>query len=269
MKRPVQSAPSSPSALKTMVRRIHNWIYKNTYCLYLKVFFFISRFKNQVFAAAILVIFLAGTAGFPVSRSRPSNSRKLSTTVDTSSLMSTGSYLDHRHHLVNVGGRLLQQNVNVGRNLKVGGSPVHPLLTDSHQSPGSDVQTKGLVHKSAGVYDFPLHDDSIPSETEAIVSIQVTKQDIHKSAGFTIEQKDNAVDGNFLEYNNELQGAIQTPWSSELHPLPMEGFIQPEDWLLVKDFIMDDYLFGELDESAREYFLQRILSGLIMSQQTR
>ncbi|KAI9561488.1 hypothetical protein GHT06_012446 [Daphnia sinensis] len=152
------------------------------------------------------------------------------------------------------------------RHLRMGDGVGRPLLADSHPLAGYDDKAKSLTRD--GIHQFPLRDDFIPSEVEAIISIQVTKEDIQKPANtkLIVEQDDNAVDS--LEHQNN--GRPNPALDVELRHLPTEGFIQPEHWLLVKDFVMDDYLFGELDASTREYFLQRILSGLILSQhQTR
>lgn len=156
--------------------------------------------------------------------------------------------------------------VNESRNLRMAKGDVNrPLLADSHRPAGYDDKAKNLAR--VGTYQFPLRDDSIPTEVEAVISIQVTKEDIQKSANtrLIIEQDDNAVDS--LEPHNN--GRPNQALDLELRHLPTKGFIEPEHWLLVKDFVMDDYLFGELDSSAREFFLQRILTGLILSQQTR
>ncbi|XP_057372523.1 uncharacterized protein LOC130693409 [Daphnia carinata] len=181
-----------------------------------------SVLNTMIFAATILVTILRGTESFPVSRSR--------------------------------------STVHESRHIKMGKGVDRPLLAESHRPAGYDDKAKSLARD--GIRQFPLRDDFIPSEVEAIISIQVTKQDIQNPANtmLIIEQDNNVVDS--LEPNNGRP-------NHALGRLPTDGFIQPEHWLLVKDFVMDDYLFGELDASTREFFLQRILSGLILSQQTR
>ncbi|EFX85241.1 hypothetical protein DAPPUDRAFT_313923 [Daphnia pulex] len=117
----------------------------------------------------------------------------------------------------------------------------------------SPVTDKRRAH-SDGHVPSDSFDLSDSDQVEAVVTIQIVKQDL-PSAGIAIE--DNNIHSHLLEYR-----------ARKIHHLPSNrvplGLGQ--QWQLVKQFIVSDYYFGELDELAKEHFLQKMLKAFISQQ---
>lgn len=120
----------------------------------------------------------------------------------------------------------------------------------TQQSPVTD---KRRAH-SDGHVPSDSFDLSDSDQVEAVVSIQIVKQDL-PSAGIVIE-------------DNNIHSHSQYRPARKIYHLPANrvplGLGQ--QWQLVKQFIVSDYYFGELDELAKEHFLQKMLKGLISQQ---
>jgi hypothetical protein len=115
----------------------------------------------------------------------------------------------------------------------------------------SPVTDKRRAH-SDGHAPSDSFDLSDSDQVEAVVSIQIVKQDL-PSAGIVIE-------------DNNIHSHLENR-PRKIHHLPANRVPSlGQQWQLVKQFIVSDYYFGELDELAKEHFLQKMLKGLISQQ---
>lgn len=88
------------------------------------------------------------------------------------------------------------------------------------------------------------------SEVEAVVSIQVVERNL--PVGMVVGREGNE---------------IHADQSRNIHQLPAEQVPLGQQWHLLKQFIVSDYYFGELDELAKQHFLQKMLEALISQSQ--
>lgn len=115
----------------------------------------------------------------------------------------------------------------------------------------SPVTDKRRAH-SDGHVPSDSFDLSDSDQVEAVVSIQIVKQDL-PSAGIVIE------DNNIHSHSEYRPRKIHHLTANRVPSLGQQ-------WQLVKQFIVSDYYFGELNELAKEHFLQKMLKGLISQQ---
>ncbi|XP_046461384.1 uncharacterized protein LOC124207804 [Daphnia pulex] len=131
-----------------------------------------------------------------------------------------------------------------------------PPIADGYVGGRLVTQRSPVTYKRRAHSDGHVPSDSFDlsdsDQVEAVVSIQIVKQDL-PSAGIVIED-------NNIHSHSECR-------PRKIHHLPANR-VPPLDqqWQLVKQFIVSDYYFGELDELAKEHFLQKMLKALISQQ---
>lgn len=116
----------------------------------------------------------------------------------------------------------------------------------------SPVTDKRRAH-SDGHVPSDSFDLSDSDQVEAVVSIQIVKQDLPSADGIVIE------DNNIHSHSEYRPRKIHHLTANRVTSLGQQ-------WQLVKQFIVSDYYFGELNELAKEHFLQKMLKGLISQQ---